>query len=275
MKRIFFFLVSYLFVSMINAQVPYLFPSSTAVAGTSVAEIKSWSAFHNPAPLSELHHPQLFVQAENRYIITELSTKSLSIVYPVSHFVSAISFSHFGFSLYHEMLLGIAFARNFSGKFSLGMQFNYFTTYFLSSNSYHGTFFPQIGLNIPLNKNIQLGFHVFNPFQTNLKSDITTKRLPAIFSVGCAYDFSKNLVWRFQADKEISSNYRFATSFDYFLAEEVRFQTGIYGYDYLIPCLGFGYHTKNFTVDLIGELHPLLGLTTIAGITCNLPSMRF
>jgi hypothetical protein len=274
MKRISFFLMSYLFTYVINAQIPYLFPSSTTAAGASVADIKCWSAFHNPAPLAGVYSPQLYVQAENRYIITELSAKSFSIAYPSSQFVSAFSFSHFGFSLYHEMLLGIAFARNFSGKFSLGVQFNYFTTYFLSSNSYHGAFFPQIGLNIPLNKNIQLGFHVFNPFQTNVKSDLTTKRLPAIFSLGCASDFSENLVWRFQADKEISSNYRFATAFDYSLTEEVRFQTGIYGFEYLIPCLGFGYHLKNFSVDLITELHPLLGLTTLAGIKYRFPSKR-
>ena len=271
MRKAFSLFIGCLLLPIVNAQIPYVFPSSTAIAGTSVADLKNWSAFYNPAPLSEITAPQLFAQVENRYIITELSTKSFSIAYPINHFVSGIAFTHFGFSLYHEMMLGLAFARTFSEKFNIGVQFNYLTAYFLSSNSYHGTVFPQIGLNFPLSKTFQLGFHIFNPFQTNLKSDITTKRLPAIFSLGYAYNFSENFVWRFQADKEISSNYRFATAFDYHLTDELRFQTGVYGYEYLIPSLGFGYQLNQFTIDLIAELHPLLGLTTLARLKFSFP----
>ncbi|MPN44795.1 hypothetical protein SDC9_192362 [bioreactor metagenome] len=164
------------------------------------------------------------------------------------------------------MMLGLAFARSFSGKLNLGLQFNYLTTYFQSSNSYYGTFFPQIGFNFPLNKDLNFGFHIFNPFQANIQSDITTKRLPTIFSLGFSVVFSTNFFWRFQADKEISSNYRFAASADYHLSKELHFQAGVYGYEYLIPCLGFGCHFRRFSVDLAAELHPLLGLTTIAGM---------
>ena len=272
MKRSSILLMGCLLFPFINAQIPALVPSPTAIAATSVADLKNWSVFHNPAPLSKMELPQFYAQVENRYLITELSTKSFSLAYPTNHFVSGLCFTHFGFSLYHEMMLGLAFARNFSDKFSVGVQFNYLTAYFLSSNSYHGAFFPQVGLNFPLSENFQLGFHIFNPFQTHLKSDITTKRLPAIFSLGYAYSFSSNFIWRFQADKEISSNYRIATGFDYYLTEEIRIQTGIYGCDYLIPCLGFGYQLRRCTIDLITELHPLLGLTTMAGIKFKVPA---
>lgn len=272
MKRTSSLMMGCLLVLYINAQIPSLFPSSTSVAGTSVADIDNWSAFHNPAPLSELKVPQLLVQVENRYIITALSTKCFSIAYPTNYFVSGIAFSYFGFSLYHEMMLGMAFSRNFSDKFNIGLQFNYLTAYFLSSNSYHGTFFPQIGLNFPLNKNFVLGFHVFNPIQAKIKSDITTKRLPAIFSFGFSTKFSTNFVWKVQTDKEISSNYRLATAVDYQITEKLRFQAGVYGYEYLIPCLGFGCKFKRFSLDLVTELHPLLGLTTMAAMKFMFPA---
>jgi hypothetical protein len=265
-------MIGCLFVSNINAQIPYLLPSSTSVASTSVADMLSWSAFHNPAPLSGIDVPQLIIHADHRYIITELSTKCFSFAYPTNHFVSGFSFSHFGFSRYHEMMIGFAFARNFSEKFMLGVQFNYCTAFFLSSNSYHGTFFPQIGMNFPLNKKLSLGFHVFNPFQAKIQSDITTKRLPAIFSMGFSARSSSNFIWRFQADKEISSNYRLSAAADYHLSEELRFQAGVYGYEYLIPCLGFGYRVKYFAIDLLAEMHPLLGLTTLAGVIIRFKS---
>lgn len=264
MRKLCSLLISCLLASYNHAQTSFLLPSSTAIAGTSVSDLNHWSSFHNPAPLSNTSSAQLSAQVESRYIITELSTKSLSIVYPTDYFVSGVAFSYYGFSLYHEMIVGLAFAREFSERFSIGVQFNYLTTYYQASNSYHGAFFPQVGINFPLSKTFQLGFHVFNPFHTNITTDITTKRLPAIFSLGYSYDLSNKLIWRFQSDKEFSSNYRFATAFDYYLMDNVRFQVGVYGYEYLIPCLGFGYKFKQFDVDLNSELHPLLGLTTLA-----------
>ena len=60
-----------------TSQIAYPYPSSISIANTSVADANNWSAFHNPAPLSQLSSPQLEVLYENRYIITELATKSL------------------------------------------------------------------------------------------------------------------------------------------------------------------------------------------------------
>lgn len=271
MKRIISLIVGCLTVLYVYAQIPYLFPSSTSVAGTSVADTKNWSPFHNPASLSEQVHPRLSVQVENRFIITALSTKCFSMAYPTNYFVSGLAFSHFGFSIYHEMMLGIAFARKFSEKFNIGLQFNYFVAYFSPSNRYFGTFFPQIGLNLPLHKNLQLGFHLFNPFQVKLHSDLTTKRLPAIFSMGISAKFSPDFSWRIQTDKEVSSNYRYASALDYHLNEKLSFQAGVYGYEYMIPCMGFGCHFSQFSVDLAAEMHPLLGLITIAGIKFSFP----
>lgn len=272
MKRISFLIAACLLASNIYAQIPHLFPSSTSLAGTSVSDIKNWSPFHNPASLSENETPQFSVQVENRYIITALSTKCFSISYPTNYFVSGLVFSHFGFSRYHEMMLGLAFARKFSDKFNIGLQFNYFTAYFFSSNRYYGAFFPQIGLNFPLNKSLNVGFHISNPFQVKLHSDLTTKRLPAIFSMGVSNIFSSDFSWRIQFDKEISSNYRLASALDYRLNDTFSFQAGVYGYEYMIACLGFGCHFNQFSVDLAVELHPLLGLITVAGMKFRLPS---
>ena len=270
MKRFFFFLMALLPVCISFPQIAYPVPSSVSVANTSVADIKNMSPVHNPASLSACPAPTLGIFFENRYIITELATKSFFAAYPTHNFVSAFSCIHHGFSLYHEIILGMAFARDFSGKFSLGMQFNYHAAYFASTNSYHGTIYPQIGLHLPVDDNWIIGFHVFNPFGSHIKGESLTKFVPAVFSLGFAYDFSAELCWRFQADKELSSNYRIATAFDYSIDKKTRFQLGIYGGEYLVPCLGFGFVLRPFTFDLIAEIHPLLGLNTIAQLQFGL-----
>jgi hypothetical protein len=164
------------------------------------------------------------------------------------------------------MILGIGFGRNFSDKFAMGVQFNYYTAYFNATNSYRGALLPQIGLSVKFSPNFNIGFNTFNPFQTSIRTEFVTKRLPSIFSLGSEYSFSTDLVWRTQIDKEVSSNYRFATGFEYQMLNQFNVKLGAYASDYLIPCLGVGFKTGSLHVDLNCESHPLLGINTLASI---------
>lgn len=262
MKKIVLLLVVYLFFSEISAQISTITPSSSSIAQTSVADKNNWSGFTNPAMLGYLEQTEFGFQFDNKYLLNELSTKSLEVGFPSRLICTGISFSHFGYSQYHDMLAGIGFARNFSNKFAMGVQANYFTTYFSASNSYRGTFFPQVGLSVQLSPSFNIGFNASNPFQSTIKTEYVTKRLPSVFSFGTGYSFSLEFIWRTQIDKEVSSNYRFATGFDYQMLEKVTVKVGAYGSDYLIPCLGMGLKLGSFLIDLNCELHPILGLNT-------------
>jgi hypothetical protein len=266
MKKLAAFLILAFLAQLIPAQISSIIPSSEAIAQTSTADTQSWTAFNNPSMLGYLIKPEIGIQFENRYLISELSTKSFQLGFP-THLVNVgLSFSHFGYSLYHEMLFGIDFARNFSDKFAMGVQFNYYTAYFSASNSYRGALFPQVGMSVHFSPLFSVGFNTFNPFQTNIQTEIVTKRIPSIFSLGTEYFFSPELVWRTQIDKEVSSNYRFATGFEYQMLQQLYIKLGAYGSDYLIPCIGFGFKPGAFRINLNCELHPLLGLNTMAAI---------
>jgi hypothetical protein len=266
MKKVVSLLVFYLLFNKTFAQISTITPSGLSIAQTSVADKSNWSAFTNPAMLGYLEQSEFGFQFENKYLLNELSTKSVQVGLSSKLMCTGISFSHFGYSQYHEMLGGIGFARNFSNKFTMGVQANYFTTYFSASNSYRGTFFPQVGLSVQLSPSFNIGFNASNPFQSTLKTEYVTKRLPSVFSFGTGYSFSPEFIWRTQIDKEVSSNYRFATGFDYLMLEKVKVKVGAYGSDYLVPCLGIGLKTSSFLIDLNCELHPLLGLNTFAAI---------
>jgi len=266
MKNIIFLLSIFVFSQALHGQIATVIPSSTSIALTSVADTHAWSTFNNPAMLGYLDKPELALQVENRFLLKELSTKSIQFALPTALLNTGLSFSHFGYSLYHEMLLGIGFARNFSDKFAMGVQFNYYTAFYSASNSYHGAFLPQLGLSVKLSPDFSFGFNTFNPFQTNIQAEFVIKRLPSLFSIGTEYYFSKDFVWRTQVDKEVSSNYRVATGFEYQMLQNFAFKLGGYSSGYLIPCLGVGFKTGAFLIDLNCELHPLLGLNTLVAI---------
>jgi len=266
MKKVIFLLASIVFCQCLLSQIPSIIPSSNAIASTSVADSHSWTAFNNPAMLGYINTSELALQYENRYLLSELSTKSVHFALPWDKVNTGISFSYFGYSMYHEMLTGINFARNFSDKFAMGVQFNYYTAYFSASNSYRSALFPQIGLSIRFSPVFNIGFHTFNPFQTNIITEYVIKRLPSVFSLGTEYFFSREFVWRTQVDKEVSSNYRVAMGFEYQMVQNINLKLGAYGSEYLVPCLGIGFKTGAFLFDLNCEMHPLLGVCPFAEI---------
>ena len=266
MKKIISLLTLVVFCESVYSQVSTILPSSNSIAGTSVADIHNWTAFNNPSMLGYLEKTELGLQFENRYLLPELSTKSAQLALPSGFVNTGLSFTYFGYSLYHEMIAGLGFARNFSDKFAMGVQFDYYTAFFSASNSYRGVFMPQIGLSVKLSSDFSLGFETFNPFQTNIRTEYVTKRLPSIFSIGTGYFFSPDFVWRTQMDKELSSNYRFATGVEYQMLQCIAVKLGAYSSGYLVPCLGIGLRTGALLMDLTCEMHPLLGLNTLAAI---------
>ena len=266
MKTIISLFICVVCSQFLSSQIATIIPSSVSIAQTSVADTRNWSAFNNPAMLGYLEKSELDLEFENRYLLSELSTKSIQLALPSNLMNVGMSFSYFGYSLYHEMLLGLGFARNFSDKFAMGVQFNYYTAFYSATNSYNGALLPQIGLSVKLTSNFSLGFNTFNPFQTNITTQYSMKRIPSIFSAGTELLLSEDFVWRSQIDKEISSNYSFKTGFEYQMLQNISIKLGAYGSDYLVPCLGFGFRSGSLLLEINGEMHPLLGLNTIAVI---------
>lgn len=252
-------------------QVAYTIPTSISAANTSVADTENRTPFHNPACFAYDKSPSLIFSFENRYILTNLATKSLAFGYPTKLFSTGLVMCHYGFSAFHEVNTGVFFARNFANKFSMGMQFNYHTVYLVQSNTYRGMLYPQIGLQIPVKNDFLIACHIFNPFASNIHTENRIIHLPSLYSLGLAYAFSYELSWRFQMDKELRSPYRMATAFDYQFTKFTRFQVGVYHQDYLVSSIAFGFNFSAFSFDINTEIHPILGLNVITQVTYQLP----
>ena len=111
-----------------------------------------------------------------------------------------------------------------------------------------------------------VGFSTFNPFQSYYSTELSRANVPSVFSLGGAYYFIPELVFRVQMDKEISSTYKLSGGFEYEMLKVLTLKLGAYRTDYLVPCLGVKTQMKRFDFHLNTELHPLLGLTTMASV---------
>lgn len=269
MRKIYLSLCVFLVLpALVAGQIAPVVPTSTSIANTSVAVQNEWNAFQNTSALAHIEKAEVAFQYENRFMLKELSTRSIQAGLHTSFANVGISYSYHGYSEYNEMIGGIGLARNFNDVFSMGVQFNYYAAYFSAAEEsrYRGALLTQFGVSSKIFPKLTVGFHTFNPFQTNIKTENTVKRLPSIFSIGTNYAFADNIIWLTQIDKEVSSNFRFATGFEYTMIKQLTVKLGAYGQDYLVPALGFGLHFGDFHFNLNGELHPQLGLNTLANL---------
>lgn len=261
----------FLFVLLLNSasvvtQTTTMLPSGASIAGTSASDTRSHTAFGNTANMSYITRGEAGFMYENRFLINELSTKTVQAAFSLPYVTAGLQFSYMGYSLYHEMITGLGFARNFADKFALGVQFNYLSAYFTGINEYRSAFFPQIGINVNITPQLNMGFSTFNPFQMAIKTTAIEKRIPSVFSLGTQYFFSDELVWRTQADKEIGSNYRLATGFEYTISGFLTTKLGAYYHNYLVMCVGAGFKLAGFYFDLNAELHPLTGVNLLSAL---------
>lgn len=255
---------------VLSAQVYDVHPGSQSIANSGVSETAFWSAFQNPATLVQKERFQFSFQFENRYLIPELSTKAVQVGYCNPIVNIGLSFSHFGYGAYSEMMTGVTVARNFDNRFSLGVQGNLYTAYFGQEAGYKTTLLPQVGATVRLSERFTLGFNTFNPFQQHLKGDMVTKRLPSLFTLGTCYTLVPQLTWLVQVDKEVSSYFRMATGFEWQAVEFLCIKVGGYALSDFIGCFGVALDFSSYRFDLNCELHPQLGLNTLAKVSYTL-----
>ena len=111
-----YFLLYFGFINNVSfAQISPVVPTSYSIANASVAVQNEWSAFQNTAALAHVDRLDVSMQFENRFMVNELSTKSIQAGINAKSVNVGLSFSYHGYSLYNEMLAGVALARNFGG----------------------------------------------------------------------------------------------------------------------------------------------------------------
>jgi len=266
MRKLCLFLLYSIISLAIISQTHDLQPSTFTVANASVADSKYYSAFKNPASLGAIENSTLGIQYENKFIISQLAKKSFYSAFQNKLLNVGLTANFSGYELYNELLTGIALSKNFNNTFLLGVQYNYYSVYVAETNKRYAAFFPQVGVIARISPSVSIGFSTFNPAQQTIQFKYLKKQIPSVFSLGTDWKISDELNFLFQTDKNISGNYRFAGGFEYVIKDFLTVRTGAYQAEYLTPCVGFGLKLETFIFQINNELHPILGLTTMAAI---------
>jgi hypothetical protein len=223
-----------------------------------------WSIQNNPAGIALQQNIAAGIAYENRLLMKELGLKSVAVLVPVKFGVLGLSYNQFGYNLYNENKLGLAYAKAFGPGLRIGLQLDYLSTRF--AEGYEGlnnvTF--ELGVQSNINEKFVVGAYIFNPVRARL-SEYTDERIPVILRFGLSYHFTEKLMGVADIEKNFDFDPDLRLGLEYLLNETFYLRTGVAVNPGLFT-FGTGMQISGLRFDIAASLHQVLGANVQGGI---------
>ncbi len=244
----------------LNGQIGYQMVTgaqSMSLGGASVGFQNEQAIFHNPAGLVGVTRSSILLASEIKFGLKDLKPIGMAFILPISSGVFGFSFQNYSFDSYRESKLAMAYARQLSSKFNIGVQLDYMR---LKIDEYGSTNLLtfEIGCNTLIIKDLVLSAYIFNPLSVRLNE---VERTPSVFRLGLNYLLNTKVLVCLETEKDINfpASYKFGLA--YKAVESLTLRCGFRTAPSVFS-FGFGYvFNAHFTADLALNNHPYLGLT--------------
>jgi hypothetical protein len=237
---------------------------STALGDASVTLSDVWAVNNNQAGLAYIKNASGAISYQNRFLLQQLSLKSLAVVLPSNQGAFGISMNSFGYKLYSENRYGISYAKKLAEGFSVGMQLNYFNTRIAEGYGNKGVAVAELGMLVKLSGKLTMGTHIFNPTRAKLSRN-NSEYLPTTMRLGFNYTFSEKVFLVTEAQKDLSNKPNLKFGLEYHPVREIYIRTGL---STSLPsyAFGFGLQLKKLKVDFASSFSFPLGIISSAGL---------
>lgn len=230
---------------------------AAAMGGASVCFSDFWSLNNNQAGLAYIDKMKIGLYFENRFLTKELGYKALGFVLPTKSGVFGVNYSHFGYNLYNEQKIGLAYAKSFGKRFAAGLQFDYLGTHIAENYGNKSAFTFEIGVIAKLTDNVNIGAHFFNPVNAKF-NDYNNEKIPSVIKLGINYTFSQKLLIACETEKNINYDAILKLGMEYKILPFANARIGISNNPNIFS-FGFGIEHKQFNIDFSSSVHQILG----------------
>jgi hypothetical protein len=234
--------------------------SFAGMANTSVMQFGIWSVNNNQAGLALIETPEIGACYQNRFKLSETGSQLLAVAFPTRTGNFALSYNRFGYNLYSENNVGLAYARNLGKYLSAGLQFDYLYYHQTENYGNRGAFLFEVGLIAKPVENLYIGAHIYNPGKARL-ADYNDERVPTVFRFGAGYHFSQLVLLAIETEKSIDTKARFKCGLEYQIVKNLFARTGFASEPNEFS-LGLGYAFKNLAADVAFSSHQYLPMST-------------
>jgi len=239
---------------------------SAGLSNASVTNRDLWSISNNQAGASNIRKIETGVSYLDRFLIPEISFKSVVVAIPSPPGVFGLTYSSFGYRNFNENQVGLSFSKGIGKLLSLGIKFDYLSTRIADIYGSSGTFTGEAGLIIQPLKNLYIGCHIFNPSFSEI-SKTNEEKIPSIFRSGLAYDFAGKVYFCLELEKDLSYNPRYKAGIEWKVTKNFFLRTGISS-DPVENSFGLGVYLKNTKIDIACMTNQVAGISS--GISISL-----
>lgn len=245
-----------------NGTPPLAGARGAAMGQTGLTFTDIYSLFSNQAGLAYLESFSGAVQAERRFMLSEIQSLSAGAALPTGSGTFGLSLNYFGFEDFNEQRVGLAYSRKLFSKMSIGAQFLFLNTRIPEyGNAADFTF--EVGLLMEILPQLWAGAHIFSPVRVET---VDGENLPTLLSLGLTYKPSQKVNINAEVQKDIEFKLRVKAGIEYQAAKPFFLRVGV-GTEPTLVSFGVGYRIQdNLTIDLASSYHQILGFTPSIGV---------
>ncbi len=231
------------------------------MAKASVALVGLWSSFYNQATLALLQKKSIAVYCENRFDLNEISNKAICVNMPTQRGTFAINYLQYGFELYKESKIGIAYAKTLGKHLWMGIQINRITKKMPIEDGSQTRYSFDFGVLTEIKKQLFIGFHISNPTKTSFRIEqYITDCIPTVARLGVCYYFNKNSLIAGEINKDIAGAARLKIGAEYTVVKNISVRIGVANHPNSVS-MGGGFNYSPFDINIAFSKHPVLGYT--------------
>lgn len=231
---------------------------AAALGNAYSSESGLWSVHHNQAGLGFYPHLSMGFHHENKFLVDEFNLHAFALTLPVNSGTFGLSYSYYGYKIYNESKVGLAYGRQFGNGFSAGIQLNLHHNYLEGEFGNRNALSVEGGIQYKPGERVRLGIHLFNPTQSTISYRNDT--IPAILTSGVTVLPISRLSWMLQLRKYLNRDIRIESGIEYLLMESLYIRGGIMTEPFQ-STFGIGYLINKVSADIAFTRHPVLGFT--------------
>ncbi len=228
---------------------------------STVALVDTWASFHNQAALALLQKKSVAVYYENRFKLKELGIKAICLNIPTKKLGTfAVNYTQYGFELYKEAKIGIAYAKTLGKHFWAGIQINRLSKEIQMENGSQSRYNFEVGLLAEIFPKLFIGFHIFNPTQTAFEMEDYDDKIPTIARLGVSYQFNKQSLISCEIGKDFDGDASVKIGAEYGITPNIYVRVGVGNHPNSVS-MGVGFKYAKLSTNIAFNRHAVLGYT--------------
>lgn len=268
--RLLLFTFFFLSGKCLFSQIPFTNARENAIANATVGCTSTYGIPTNIAALEWNKNSFISCTVSNKYFIEDLSPVSIAVSKRFNNLFSIeAALCRMGNRNFAEQFIETGISKKLGPKFSAGIKICYHQWIINESNySNSGVFIPEAGFFVSPFQTINVGVVIRNPVRVRMNA-IEQKKLPARIHSGISVKISQKVLFACSLNQQSDLPVSIRSGIEYYFHPKLIIRAG-YHTQPASETFGFGLCLSRLQIDLSGETHPLLGISSSITLTYQL-----